>query len=85
MIFTDGSVKRGIKSGWAYTARVNSVTVAEGSGAIDSIATSIAMEVKAVTEALLFLIESPYRKAIIATDSISTLQNIENICYTLIG
>ena len=77
VIFTDGSVKRGIKSGWAYTARVNSVTVAEGSGAIDSTATSMAMEVKAVTEALSFLAESPYRKAIIVTDSMSTLQKIK--------
>ena len=35
VIFTDGSVQRGIKSGWAYTVRVNGETVAEGSGAVE--------------------------------------------------
>ena len=35
------------------------------------------MEVKAVTEALLFLATSAYNKAVIATDSMSTLQKIQ--------
>ena len=33
VVFTDGSVKRGVKSGWAYTVRVNGDVIAEGSGA----------------------------------------------------
>ena len=74
MILTDRSVKRGIISGLSYTARVNSVTVAEGTRAVDCRATSMAMKVKAVTEALAFLAD--YRKAIIIKDSISTLQKI---------
>ena len=35
VIFTDGSVQRGVKSRWAYTVRVNGETVAEGSGAVE--------------------------------------------------
>ncbi len=35
------------------------------------------MEVKAVTEALLFLKEHNYKKAVIVTDSMSTLQKVK--------
>ena len=45
VIFTDGSVQRGIKSGWAYTVRVNGETVAEGSGAVEITTSSMLMEV----------------------------------------
>ena len=77
IVFTDGSVKRGEKSGWAFTARVNGITVSEGSGAVEMTASSMAMEVKAVTEALQFLATSAYKKAVIVTDSMSTLQKIQ--------
>ena len=40
-------------------------------------ASSMAMEVKAVTEALQFLASTPYKKAVIVTDSMSTLQKIQ--------
>ena len=33
VVFTDASVRRGVNSGWAYSARQNCVVVAEGSGA----------------------------------------------------
>ena len=33
IIFTDGSVQRGIKSGWAYAASCQGVTIQEESGA----------------------------------------------------
>ena len=65
IMFTDGSVKRREKSGWAFTARVNGTTTGEGSGAVDTTASSMAMEVKAATEALRFLSETSHRKAII--------------------
>ena len=77
IVFTDGSVKRDEKSGWAFTARVNGITVSEGSGAVELTASSMAMEVKAVTEALQFLATSSYKKAVIVTDSMSTLQKIQ--------
>ena len=35
LVFTDGSVKRGEKSVWGYTVRVNDLVVAEGSDAIE--------------------------------------------------
>ena len=76
VIFTDGSVQRGIKSGWAYTVRVNGETVAEGSGAVDITTSSMLMEVKAVTEALRYLQANHLKRAIIVTDSMSTLQKI---------
>ena len=77
IVFTDGSVKRGEKSGWAFTARVNGSTVSEGSGAVEMTASSMAMEVKAITEALQFLVTTTVKKAVIATDSMSTLQKIQ--------
>ena len=45
VVFTDGSVQRGVKSGWAFTIRVNGETVAEGSGAVDLTTSSMLMEV----------------------------------------
>ena len=59
------------------TAKVNGITVSEGSGAVELTASSMAMEVKAVTKALLFLATSAYKKAVIVTDSMSTLQKIQ--------
>ena len=55
VIFSDGSVKRGVKSGWAYSVRVDGRIVAEDSGAVEITASSMSMEIKAVTEALLYL------------------------------
>ena len=78
IIFTDGSVKRGEK-GWAFTARVNGSIVSEGSGAVELTASSTAMEVKAITEALQFLAKTQAKKAVIATDSMSTLQKIQTV------
>ena len=49
IVFTEGSVKREEKSGWAFTARVNGITVSEGSGADELTAWSMVMEVKAVS------------------------------------
>ena len=77
IIFTDGSVKRGEKSGWAFTARVDGSIVSEGSGAVELTASSMAMEVKAITQALQYLATTQAKKAVIATDSMSTLQKIQ--------
>ena len=77
VIFSDGSVKRGVKSGWAYSVRVDGRTVAEDSGAVEITASSMSMEIKAVTEALLYLRNSQHRKAVIVSDSMSTLQKVK--------
>ena len=76
VVFTDGSVQRGVKSGWAFTIRVNGETVAEGSGAVDLTTSSMLMEVKAITEALRYLQQHQHKKALIVTDSMSTLQKV---------
>ena len=73
VIFTDGSVQRGIKLGWAYTIRVDGVIVAEGSGVVEITKSSILMEVKVITEALRYLQIHQHSGAVIVTDSMSTL------------
>ena len=75
--FTDGSVKRGERSGWAYTVRVDGSTVAEKSAAIELTTSSMSMEIKAITELLASLKDSHIRKAIVVTDSMSTLEKIK--------
>ena len=52
-------------------------TVAEGSGAEDITTLSMLMEVKAITEALRYLMENQQRRAVIVTDSMSTLQKVK--------
>ena len=77
VVFTDGSVKRGEKSGWAFTVRVKGETIAESSGAVDITTPSMLMEIKAISEALKYLQEQRIRKAVIVTESMSTLQKIK--------
>ena len=77
IVFTDGSVKRGEKSGWAYTVRVRGETIAEGSGAVEMTTSSMLMEIKAISEALIYLQENRIKNAVIVTDSMSTLQKVK--------
>ena len=44
-MITDGSVIRGKKSGWAYTARVDGIKVSENSAACDSTMSSMMTEI----------------------------------------
>ena len=74
--FTDGSVKRGERSGWAFTIRIDGQTVAEGSGAVELTTSSMLMEVKAITEALRYMQRSQQKRAVIVTDSMSTLEKV---------
>ena len=60
IIFTDGSVVRDQKSGWAYSARVDGKTVSEDSQACSSILSSMMTEINAVTLALRWAINQPY-------------------------
>ena len=85
VIFTDGSVQRGVKSGWAYTVRVNGETVVEGSGAVDITTSSMLMEVKTITEALRYLQTNHLKREIIVTDSMSTLQNQQRVSLCRLG
>ena len=77
VVFTDGSVKRGEKSGWGYTVRVNGMVVAEGSGAVEMTTSSMLMEIKAITEALRWLRQEQHKRVVIVTDSMSTLQKVQ--------
>ena len=73
VIFTDGPVKRGAKSGWAYSARVEGVVVAEDSDTIAQTTSSICMEVRVITKALEWLRDKGHAHAIFVTDSMSIL------------
>ena len=73
VVFTDGSVLRGVKSGWGFSARVDGVIVAEDSGAFAQTTSSMCMEVRAITEALEWLRDSGHAHVIFVTDSMSTL------------
>ena len=80
IVFTDGSVKRGVRSGWGYTIRVEGQTVHEASGAIQLTTSSMIMEIKAITEALRYLHSNQHKRAVIVTDSMCTLKKIMN-CF----
>ena len=76
IVFTDGSVKRGVRSGWGYTIRVDDATVHEDSGGIRLTTSSMIMEIKAITEALQFIQQNQQKRAIIVTDSMCTLMKV---------
>ena len=78
VIFTDGSVSRGQRSGWAFSARVDGRVVGEKAGAFQCTTSSMAMEVKAVTEALSWAGMNRYTHVLVATDSMSTLDKIRS-------
>ena len=81
-IFSDGSVKRGTKSGWTFYARDgdSTVNVMERSGATEVTTSSIYiyMEVVAITETFKWLMTTEYESATIVTDSMNTLAKIRN-------
>ena len=77
VIFTDGSVQRGVKSGWAFSARINGVIRREQSGATSITTSSMCMEMKAITEALNWTKATEHRTAILVTDSMSTLAKVK--------
>ena len=76
IVFTDGSVKRGVRSGWGYTIRVDDATEHEDSGGIRLTTSSMIMEIKAITEALQYIKQNQQKRAIIVTDSMCTLSKI---------
>jgi ribonuclease HI len=78
VIYTDGSVLRGLKSGWGFSARVRGKIVAERSEAYGTTTSSMRMEVEAVTAALRWLSETKLNRAVIVSDSQSMLRKIQN-------
>ena len=82
VVFTDGSVVRGTKSGWAFSARdgETTVTVMEKSGATEVTTSSMYMEVVAITEALKWLRDTEYESATIVTEYSGKGQDRLAIC-----
>ena len=65
VVYTNGSVKRGVKSGWTYyTARVSGEPIDESSGDVEITTSSMLMKVKAITEPLRYLQVTQYKRAI---------------------
>ena len=77
IIYTDGSVLRGERSGWGFSAARHYITLKEGSGATNLTTSSMCVEIKAITEALKWLCSTEeHQYATILTDSMSTLEKI---------
>ena len=76
IIFTDGSVVREQKSGWAYSARVRGQIVSEDSRACSTTLSSMMTEINAVTLALTWVISQDYSRILFVTDSLSTLEKV---------
>lgn len=77
VVFTDGSVQRGVKSAWAFAVRVDGVFVEVRDGAMSLTTSSLVMEVKAITEALIWLRTADFRRVTVVTDSMCTLQKVQ--------
>ena len=75
-VYTDGSVKRHVKSGWGYTASLLGEVVKEDSGYVGFTTSSMCMEVKAISEMLEWVRQQPITRLVCLTDSMSTLEKI---------
>ena len=79
IVYTDGSVRRGIQSGWGFVLYVDGQKIHEASGATERITSSMRMEVEAISRALQWIVQSKPETthAVIVTDSQSTLRKVE--------
>ena len=76
MIYTDGSVERGSRSGWGYSARCNDKIVHEDSESYTATTSSMRMEIDAATAALEWITCTYHAGSLIPTDSQSMLRRI---------
>ena len=79
VIYMDGSVTRD-QSGWGFTVKQDGRTVHKDSGAHSVTASSLTMEAEAFTHAIQWLAsqhDAQITHAIILTDSMNLLQNVE--------
>ncbi len=81
IVFTDGSVIRGKKSGWEYTARVDGITASENSFPCDSTMSSMMTEINAVMLALTWLKDTEYSRVVFVSDSLSTFEKIRQVNF----
>ena len=79
VIYTDGSVRRGERSGWGFVVYSRNKRVHSMSGTIERTTSSMKMEIEAVTRALGWLQDARPRTThlIIVTDSQSILRRVE--------
>ena len=76
IVYTDGSVKRKVKSGWGYTASSNGQVIKEDSGFVRFTTSSMCMEVKAITEMLDWVKHQNITRLVCLTDSMCSLDKI---------
>ncbi len=73
VVYTDGSVRRGVRSGWGYTTCLNDQVVNKDSGYVDLTTSSMCMEVIAISEMLEWVKRQAITRVVCLTDSMSTL------------
>ena len=80
VIYTDGSVQRGVRSGWGFVAYIANREVHSEAGASNMTTSSMRMEVEAITRALQWIgwAKTETQRAVILTDSQSVLTKIDN-------
>ena len=78
VIYTDGSVVRGVRSGWGFVVYKDGRIIKKSSGACSRTTLSTRMEIEAVTKAFEWLKENlpSARHAVIVTDSQNVLQRV---------
>ena len=77
IVYTDGSVQRGVKSGCRYTASLHCEVVKQDSGYIP-LTSSICVEIKAITEILEWSRHQAITRPVCLTDSMSNLVKISS-------
>ena len=78
IVYTDGSVQRGVKSGWGYTASLRDEVVKEDSGFVAMTTSSMCMEVQAISKMFEWVKHEAITRLVCLTDSMSTLAKIQN-------
>ena len=79
VIYTDGSVRRGERSGWGFVAYIDGKKVHSAAGAVERTTSSMKMESEAITRALdwLHLTRTGTTHLVVVTDSQSVLKKVE--------
>ena len=80
IVYTDGSVKRSVKSGWGFAAFRDGRIIHKSSGACTTTTSSTRMEIEAVTKAMEWLQQKMHdtRHVVIVTDSQNVLKRVDN-------
>merc|ERR1711963_516984 len=78
IVYADGSVQRGVRSGWDYTATLLGEVVKEDSGFVPLTTSSMCMEMQAITEMFEWVRNQAITRLVCLTDSMSTLAKVQN-------